>query len=251
MTAPSPAETFRALHRPGTPLILWNIWDAGSARAIVAEGAPAVATGSASVAGAWGYEDGEQLPFDLLLTVTRRIAASVPVPLSVDLETGFGATPDAVAASARAVEAAGAVGVNLEDGLLPEGGLRPVADQAARLSAARAATGLFLNARTDLFLQAPPEVHAGLIDDALERARAYAQAGADGLFVPLLSDPALIARLCREQPLPVNVMARPGMPALAALADLGVARISFGPGPWRGAMAALGRAFAGETAIRA
>jgi methylisocitrate lyase len=239
------ARLFQSLHVPGKPLVLYNVWDAGSARAVADAGAPAIATGSWSVAAAHGYADGEQLPFDLALGNLRRIADAVALPVSVDLESGYGETPAAVAACVAAAIAAGAIGCNLEDSHPASGELRDIAGQVARLRAAReaadaAGVAWFLNARTDVFFQHPADAHApALVDAALERARAFADAGANGLFVPGLAAEALIASLVERSPLPVNIMARAGGPGRARLAELGVARISHGPGPYRGAMAWL------------
>ena len=242
------ARAFHALHVPGEPLVLFNAWDAGSARAVAGAGARAVATGSWSVAAANGFDDGEQLPLALAMDNLRRIVAAVALPVTVDLESGYGETPDAVAATVGAALEAGAVGCNLEDSFPADGRLRAVADQIARLAAARRAAeaigvALFLNARTDVFFQKPAAEHdSAMVDDALQRARAYADAGASGLFVPGLVDEALIARVAEASPLPVNVMAMPGVPSRARLAALGVARISHGPGPYRGAMQWLAEA---------
>lgn len=234
---------FKALHVKGDPLVLVNIWDAGSARAVADTGATALATGSASVAGALGYPDGEAVPFETLMDVIARIRAAVlDLPLSVDFEAGFAPDPAGVAHNGARLAALGVAGVNLEDGLPPETGIRPAPEAAARIAALRAATALFINARTDLFLLNPPEGHADLIPEALARARAYADAGADGFFAPGLTDPAMIADLCAGTDLPVNVMASPTAPPRAVLAQAGVARISHGPFPWRAAMAGLGDA---------
>lgn len=230
---------FRDLHRPGDPLILYNVWDAGSADAVARAGPKALATGSASVAGALGYPDGEAVPLDHLLMVVGRIRAVTVLPLSVDFEAGYGGTPQAVAENATRLAGLGVAGINLEDGIPPENGIRAAEDHAARIAAIRGASDLFINARTDLFLQNPPETHAGLLADALRRADIYAGAGADGFFAPGLVDPVLIAGLCRDCPLPVNIMASPAAPALTQLAGLGVARVSFGPFPWRAAMETL------------
>ena len=236
------ARAFHALHVPGEPLVLFNAWDAGSARAVAGAGAKAIATGSWSVAAANGFDDGERLPLTLVMDNLRRIVASVALPVTVDLESGYGEAPDAVAATVGAALEAGAVGCNLEDSFPADGRLRAVADQVARLAAVRraveaAGVALFLNARTDVFFQKPAAEHdSAMVDDALQRARAYADAGASGLFVPGLVDEALIARVAEASPLPVNVMAMPGVPSRARLAALGVARISHGPGPYRGAM---------------
>jgi methylisocitrate lyase len=236
------ARVFHALHVPGRPLVLFNAWDAGSARAVAAAGAGAIATGSWSVAAAQGFADGERLPLQLAMDNLRRIVDAVELPVTVDLESGYGDAPETVAATVSAALDAGAVGCNLEDSFPGDGSLRDVRDQVARLAASRrvaAAAGLafYLNARTDVFFQKPTAEHdQTMADAALERARAYADAGASGLFVPGLVDEALIARITAASPLPVNVMAMPGAPDRQRLAALGVARISHGPGPYRGAM---------------
>lgn len=241
---------FASLHTPGKPLILWNIWDAGSAKAVAGAGAAAVATGSASVAGALGYPDGEELPLDLLLTMVGRIAQTVVVPLSVDFESGYAEDPAPLEENAGRLAGAGAVGCNFEDGIPPKKGIRTVADQVPRLRAIRkGAPSMFINARTDLFLLNPAESHESHLPEALDRALAYADAGADGFFAPGLVDPALIARLCGESPLPVNILKLPAAPGIAALAERGVARISYGPFPWRETMAAIAARFSQQTGI--
>lgn len=239
--------SFAALHQPSNPLILFNIWDAGSARAVADAGAAALATGSASVAGALGYADGQEMPFDLLLRVVERIRTVSDLPLSVDFEAGFADAPAEIAENAARLEALGVAGINLEDGIPPGRGIHPAAQQAAVIAAIRAGTGLFINARTDLFLQNPPEAHAGLIEEAIDRATLYAQNGADGFFVPGLVDPDLIGAVCRACPLPVNIMKSPAAPDTDRLAELGVARISFGPFPWLAAMAGIAQAFRAAT----
>lgn len=234
---PSIAADFAALHRPGKPLVLFNAWDAGSARAVAAAGAAAIATGSWSVAAAHGLSDGEALPLDLALANLGRIVAAVDLPVTVDLERGYGATPDAVGETLRRAAAAGAVGCNLEDSLA-DGSLRSATAQADRLRAGRAAApDLFINARTDIFFQRPAAAHdSAMVEAALERARVYAAAGANALFVPGLIDATLIGKLVAASPLPVNVMVGAGTPPGAALAALGVARVSHGPGPFLDAM---------------
>jgi 2-methylisocitrate lyase-like PEP mutase family enzyme len=238
------AQTFKSLHVPGNPIVLFNVWDAGTAKAVAASGAKALATGSWSVAAAHGFEDGEHMPFDLAIANLERITAATDLPVTIDLESGYGANPEEVGASvARAVQA-GAIGCNIEDSSQETGPLRAISDQAARLRGARHAADrlgipAFLNARTDVFLVAPPDAHEGLVAEALERGRAYADAGADGFFVPGLVNEALIARIVEASPLPVNVMFNAAMPPAARLAELGVARISHGPGPYRMMMKAL------------
>jgi 2-methylisocitrate lyase-like PEP mutase family enzyme len=219
---------FRALQTPGTPLVLVNAWDAASARVIAAAGAPAVATTSAGVAWSLGFPDGDALSRERAVDLVARVASGLPVPVTADIESGYGATPDEVAGTVRAVLAAGAVGVNLEDA--DHGGpapLRAVPDQCARLAAARAAggDGLFLNARVDTFLFA-----GGDLAETVDRATAYVEAGADGVFVPGATDPDAIEQLVAKIPAPVNVMTGAGGPTVKDLAALGVARISVGSG---------------------
>jgi methylisocitrate lyase len=236
------AKQFQSLHVPGQPLVLFNAWDAGSARAVADAGARAIGTGSWSVAAANGFADGEKLPFALALDNLRRMVAAVELPVTIDIESGYGDAPEAVAATVTAALEAGAIGCNLEDSFPADGRLREVQDQAARLVAARraadgAGVAMYLNARTDVFFQKPADAHdMAMVEAALERARAYADAGASGLFVPGVIAEALIARLAEASPLPVNIMVMPGVPARARLAELGVARISHGPGPYLGAM---------------
>ncbi len=236
------AARFHALHQPGRPLVLFNAWDAGSARAVAEAGAPAIATGSWSVAAANGFDDGERLPLAFALDNLRRIVAAVALPVTIDLESGYGDAPEQVAATVAAALEAGAVGCNLEDSFPETGKLRDTAAQAARLAQARKAAdavgiALYINARTDVFFQKPAAEHdMAMVEDALQRAHAYAEAGASGLFVPGVAAEDLIARLAEATPLPLNIMAMPGVPPRARLAELGVTRISHGPGPYRGAM---------------
>jgi 2-methylisocitrate lyase-like PEP mutase family enzyme len=234
------AQAFRALHVPGNPLILFNVWDAGSALAVAAAGAKAVATGSASVAAAHNYPDGEAMPLDLVLANAARIAGAVPLPASIDLVRGYGERPAEIAATMRLLWEAGAVGCNIEDSLADGSGVSPAVEQGVRIrSAKQAEPSIFVNARVDLFLHTPPAQHDELLlDQALGRAALYAGAGADGIFVPGLQDEALIGRFCSQCARPVNVFAMPGSPS-ARLASLGVARISHGSGPYRAAMAKL------------
>lgn len=227
-------EAFAALHLPGTPLILFNVWDAGSARVAAQAGARAIATGSASVATAHGVSDAEALPLELALANAERVVAAVELPVSVDFEGGYAVEADALAANMAALAATGAVGCNFEDQVIGGAGMHAIDVQAARIAAARRGTGadFFLNARTDIFLQAKPETHDGAkVDAAIERAHAYAAAGASGFFVPGLADLDLLAKVCAASPLPVNFMAFPGAPDARAAAQAGVARISHGPFP--------------------
>ncbi|MFK8014270.1 MAG: isocitrate lyase/phosphoenolpyruvate mutase family protein [Gammaproteobacteria bacterium] len=239
MTQLKQAETFSHLHQPGNPLVLYNAWDAGSANAMVAAGASAVATGSWSVASAQGYDDGEAIELDLLVRIVERIVATIHVPVSVDFEGAYSTDPTQAAANVERLMTVGAVGINFEDQVIGGSGLHDVDEQCARIAAIRdvarrAGIPLFINARTDIFLQAPPEQsHAQLIGEATHRAKAYANAGASGMFVPWLKDLNLIRDFCTACPLPVNIMMRDGAPSAQALASAGVARISHGPGPYR------------------
>ena len=233
---------FAALHRPGDPLELYNVWDAGSALAVAEAGAAAIATGSASVAAAHGFADAEGLPIGLALANAARIAAAVALPVTIDFEGGYAVEPEGVAANMKRLAATGAVGCNFEDQIVGGDGLHSIEAQADRIRAARETVGadFFINARTDIFLKAKPDTHdAAMVDAALERARAYAEAGANGFFAPLLADLALLERFCAASPLPVNFMAFPGAPATSEVAATGIARISHGPFPHKLAMKTL------------
>jgi len=239
------AETLARLHIKGDPLVLFNIWDAGSAQAMQEIGAQVIATGSWSVAAAHGYSDGEKLPFDLALANLRRIVASVDLPVTIDLEGGYGHSPGEVQDTVSQVIEAGAVGINFEDQMIGEDDLYPVDEQCARILAIRTAAKqmsvpLFINARTDIFLNLHPSDHGDdHIEEALSRAAAYASAGASGFFAPGLRDAKLISQLCEQTLLPVNIMVLPGIPSSIELAALGVSRISYGPGPYRQMIEAL------------
>lgn len=234
------AQLLRDLHRPGDPLILVNVWDAAGARTVAAaEGCRAIATASWSIAAAHGYADGEQIPLELMLAAIERIAAAVELPVTADIEAGFGDSPAAVAETVAAVIAAGAVGVNLEDRL------RPPAEHAAVLEAVRArgereGVPLVVNGRSDEFLLGKRR-----LDEAIARGRAYLDAGADCFFIPGLVDLEDTRRLVEELGArPVNVLALPVSPPLPELAEAGIARVSFGPGPMGVAYASLGEAAA-------
>ncbi|MBY3253511.1 isocitrate lyase/phosphoenolpyruvate mutase family protein [Rhizobium laguerreae] len=239
------AKAFDASHRKGDPVVLYNIWDAGTAKAVADGGAKALATGSWSVAAAHGYADGEKLPMSVLVETAKSITAAVDLPLSVDFEGAYSAEAEGAAANVAKLVEAGAVGINFEDQVLGGNGLYPIERQADRISAIRAmAEGkgipFFINARTDLFLaESDLSKHAGLVDEAIERGKAYAAAGGSGFFVPGLIDPALIEKICAASPLPVNIMMRTGAPDVKALAKLGVGRVSYGPGPYRSMMEKL------------
>lgn len=233
-------ETFAKLHVPGRPVVLYNIWDVGSAQAVARAGARAIATGSHPVADANGWPDGEQVPIDFALANARRIAAAVDLPLTVDFEGAYSTEPAAGAENAARLKSTGAVGCNFEDQVVGGEGLHPIDLQARRIAAIRDAVGgnFFINARTDAVLKSGSE-DRDTIDAVIERGRAFADAGASGFFVPRLADPRQIERVVREVPLPLNLIAFPGAPPARQWADAGAARISHGPFPHRALMAQL------------
>jgi 2-methylisocitrate lyase-like PEP mutase family enzyme len=222
------AEEFHRLHVPGKPLLLANAWDAGSARLIESCGAAAIATTSAGLAWAHGYPDGDALPPNLLSTAVAEVARVVSVPLSVDAEGGYSDDPKAVGEVVRAIVDAGGVGINIEDGTAsPDLLVEKIA--AARTAAASAGVNLFINARTDVYLRGL--VHADrAIDETLERASRYREAGCDGIFVPGVAEPEAIGMIAAAVELPLNVLVVPSLSPVAALAGLGVARVSAGSG---------------------
>ncbi|MGW4981998.1 isocitrate lyase/PEP mutase family protein [Streptomyces mirabilis] len=249
------ALAFRALHIPGRPLVLPNAWDTASARLVEEAGAAAVATTSAGLAWDLGTADGDRLDRDRALGAVARVAAAVRVPVSADIESGYAKDAAGVGETIRAVLAAGAVGVNIEDALyegegddgegVGDGGrgpLRPVAEQAERIAAARAAADaagvpLFINARIDTVLRG-----AGGVEETLERAAAFLAAGADGIFVPGAVDPGTVKSLVAGVEGPLNVLVGSGAPSVAELAALGVARISTGSSIAQAAHAVVRRA---------
>ena len=238
---PTKFETFAALHVPGDPVILYNIWDVGSAQAVVKAGAKALATGSHPVGDASGYGDGQQVPIDFALANAKRIADAVELPVTVDFEGAYSDDPGLGAANVVRLAATGAVGCNFEDQVIGGEGLHPLKHQAKRIEAIRKAVGdaFFLNARTDAYLKTQQHDSA-LVDEVVERGKAFADAGASGFFVPRLADARQIERIVREVPLPLNVIAFPRAPDKKVWANAGVARISHGPFPHRALMATLG-----------
>lgn len=232
------SDQFRTMHVKGDPLVLYNIWDAGGARTVERAGAKAIATGSWSMAAAHGYEDGEAIPLDLVAQLVERIAVSVDLPLTVDFEGGYATAPDEVAANVRRIIRAGAIGINFEDQIVRGGGLFSIQDQVQRIRAIRSAAeqegvDLFINARTDLFLGSDPSAHEGLIDEAIRREAAYRDAGADGFFIPGLGALPHIKRIVDTVSLPVNAMMMGELTSIRDVAQTGVSRVSYGPGPYR------------------
>jgi 2-methylisocitrate lyase-like PEP mutase family enzyme len=234
------AATFHRLHQAGL-LLLPNAWDAGSARLIESLGAPAIATTSAAVAWAHGYADGDLLPIRILATTVAEIARVIRVPLSVDFEGGYSPEPATVGENVARLIEAGAVGINLEDGSGSPDLLCAKLEHVKR-TAARLGVNLFVNARTDPYLRdlVPAERQ---LDETLQRAARYRAAGADGIFVPGVVDASTIATLAAAVKLPLNVLARAGLPAAPALAALGVRRLSAGSG--------IASAVYGKTAVLA
>lgn len=238
------AELFASLHIKGDPIILFNIWDAGTARAVAEAGAKALATGSWSVAAANGFFDAEALPLNLAFENIERIVKAVDLPVTLDFEGGYATDIDTLKANIEKVIDTGAIGINFEDQIISGSGMHSVEAQSARIAAIREAANakgipLFINARTDVFLQIEPSKHAEYLDEAVTRAHAYTEAGASSIFAPGLKDPDLIKELCDRAKLPVNIMVMSDTPSNQEMAALGVGRISYGPGPYRQAMEAL------------
>ena len=224
------AEAFRALHRGPRLLLMANAWDAVTARLFEAEGFAAVATTSGGVSWTLGYADGEAAPWDEVVEQTARIARAVAVPVTADIEGGFGATPEAVGRSITDIIGAGAVGVNLEDSVKGPEPMRTLEDAAARIGAAReaaraAGVPIVINARVDVFIKQVGD-EAGRFDEAVRRGKAYLAAGADGVYPITLRDSATIGRLVRALDAPLNINVRAGYPSLAELEALGVRRVT-------------------------
>jgi len=240
------AESFRSLHHGPTILVLANCWDVASARVLEAAGVPAIATSSAGVAFSLGYPDGQRIARDEMLAVVARVAKAVKVPVTADVESGYGPRPEDAARTAQAVIEAGAVGMNLEDSTeesdtaLIEVSLAVEKIRAVREAGSRAGVPLVINARTDVYLNqvgAPDSRY----DHALRRAAAFRDAGADCIFLPGVREPELIARFVKDLKFPINILAGPGSPAIAELQRLGVARVSLGSKPMLAGLGTLRR----------
>jgi 2-methylisocitrate lyase-like PEP mutase family enzyme len=233
------AKEFAALHVKGRPVILYNAWDAGSAKAIADAGAKAIATGSWSVAAAHGFKDGEDVPLALVEQIAGRIVATVDKPVTIDFEGGYSDDNATLASNITRLLDLGIVGINFEDRVVKGKGLYGADRHASRIAAIRDAAyrkgiPLFINARTDVFLG-----NDGDVGEALRRGKAYASAGASGFFIPGLTAPDQIRRIAADVPIPVNVMVMEGVPSNDELAQLGVARISYGPIPYVESMSTL------------
>ncbi len=240
----SRAHTFRSLHHGPKALLLPNVWDVASARIIEDAGFPAIATTSAGVAFSLGYPDGQRISREEMLARVARIARAVKVPVTADVEAGYGDRPEDAAETARQVIDAGAVGVNLEDGTgdaqrpLVEPSLQIEKIRAIRETALKAGVLLVVNARTDVYLDqvGAPETR---YDEALRRGLAYRDAGADCVFVPGVREAETIAKLVKDLQCPVNILAGPGSPSVLELEKLGVARVSLGSAPMRATLGLL------------
>lgn len=228
-------ELLRSLHRPGAPLLLPNVWDVATARAVLAAGYPVVATTSGGIAATLGYQDFEDAPAAEMLAAAGRIARAVDAPVTVDAESGYGMEPADLVAALRS---AGAAGCNLEDTDHRAGGLRDPGRQAAWLAAVRQAASesgypLVVNARIDVFVApffagAGPEAQAELVPEAVERANAYLEAGADCVYPIVLWEQDALRQFVSQVHGPVNVLRLPQAPSVDELAALGVARVSWG-----------------------
>ena len=234
---PASAEEFHGMHSGPELLILANAWDAVSARVLVSLGAKAVATSSAAVAWSHGYPDGNALPVPLLLGSLRDIARIVRVPMTADIEGGYSDNPNTVGETVASLIDVGVVGINLEDGTgSPD--LLCAKIHAVRESTARAAVRLFVNARTDVFLK-KNICGSDTLAEAIARGNRYAEAGADGIFAPGITNADAIETLASEVPRPLNVMARPGLPPARELLRLGARRLSAAAWLARAALRAL------------
>ncbi len=228
------AERFRTLHHERRILVLPNIWDPGGARMLESLGYPAVATASASVAYSLGYDDGQQITLDAMLDVVGRVAASVDVPVTADMESGYAERSEEVADNMRRVVRAGAVGINLEDSIREGEVLFDVDFQCARIRAVREmarqeGVPLVINARTDVFWPCVPGTDSEKFDQAVLRAKAYIEAGADCFYPILLGDRETLSRLYEAIRAPINILAPTCRATLRELEDMGIARLSLGP----------------------
>jgi 2-methylisocitrate lyase-like PEP mutase family enzyme len=235
------AELFRQLHHRPRILVLVNVWDVATARLVEESGFPAIATSSAAVANSCGYPDGQRISRVEMLSVVERIARHVQLPVSADLEAGYGRTDEGVTELAFAMISAGAVGLNFEDGTGDAANpLLPLDQQVERIKRLREVSNairvpVVINARTDVFLAQVGEPETRF-EHAVSRVNAYRQAGADSLFVPGVVEGETIGRLVKAVEGPLNILAGPGGPSVTELERLGVARVSFGSGPYRAVM---------------
>ena len=238
------AEVLRRLHVEGPMLVLPNAWDAGSARIFVEAGFPALATTSAGIAFSLGFPDGERISRDEMLAAVARITRRISIPITADMEAGYGQTPDAVAETVRRVIDAGAVGMNLEDRIeekhLIDFALAVDRVRAARRAADATGVRLVLNARTDAF-EAPAIPREKRLAEAVRRGNAFREAGADSVFVPFVGDRGTIEQLVQQIRAPLNILGTPNAPTLKEMATLGVRRVTFGSAPMRATLGLVRR----------
>ncbi|PYP09952.1 MAG: hypothetical protein DMD59_07175 [Gemmatimonadetes bacterium] len=238
------ADALRRLHVEGPMLVLPNAWDAGSARIFVEAGFPALATTSAGIAFSLGLPDGERISRDEMLAAVARITRRISVPITADMEAGYGQTPDAVAETVRRVIDAGAVGMNLEDRVeekrLIDFPLAVERVRAARQAADATGARLVLNARTDAF-EAPEIPRDKRLAEAVRRGNAFREAGADSVFVPFVGDRGTIEQLVQQIRAPLNILGTPNAPTLKEMAGLGVRRVTFGSAPMRATLGLVRR----------
>jgi 2-methylisocitrate lyase-like PEP mutase family enzyme len=238
------ADLLKKLHHRGRMLILPNIWDAAGASLLETLGYPAVATASAAISHAHGFEDGEHIPFDMLLSIVAQVVKAVNVPVTVDLETGYALDRATLKSNIRRLIAAGVAGINIEDTDLRTRELVPVNEQVEKLKLIRKVaeqenTRMFINARTDSFLLKNDMSQEERLAVAIERGKAYIDAGADGIYPIFAKEESAIKALVAALKVPLNVLAMPGTPDLDALQRLGVARVSFGPNVHKAMLATM------------
>ena len=236
------AKTLRDLHQRGNPLVLPNVWDAATAGLVAEAGFPVVATSSSAVANSLGFPDGERAPADEVFAAVRRIAKAADLPVTADVEAGYGLDAEQLV---TALLAAGAVGINLEDTDHTAGGLREPGWQAERVANIRKAADaagvpVVINARVDVFIRTDdPDRHSDVFAEGVERAKRYLDAGADSVYPITLTDPLLIAEFVRQVDAPVNIMFKATGPTVSELGALGVARVSLATGVWRASLQAV------------
>ena len=238
------ADLLKKLHYSGKTLVLPNIWDAAGAVLLENLGYPAVATASAAIARAHGYEDGERIPFDFLLAIVAQIVKSVGVPVTVDIEAGYAADNETLKSNIRRLISAGVAGINIEDSDVHTHELLPIEEQVEKLKligrvADRENTRLFINARTDVFLLNPDLSEDQKLALTIERGRAYVEAGADGIYPIFATEEETLKTLVNALKVPLNVIAKSGTPDLNVLQKLGVARVSFGPNVHRATLLSM------------
>ncbi len=219
-------EEFQSLHQQPQPLLLGNVWDAHTAKLAEKAGFKALGSSSHAIANAMGYEDGEEISFDELFFVVKRIKKAVKVPLSVDFEAGYSDDPEQVADHVRQLADIGIAGINLEDGIVRDGKriLGSADDLAAKIKTIKARCEIFINARTDTYTTK----HQNALEETTTRANLYTEAGADGIFVPLIETESDIKSVTGKVKIPLNVFTTPNLPDFKKLSELGVKRISHG-----------------------